>query len=68
MSVYTSLKISRSTARDILWCEMNKAMKDDAMLKEMVSAVLERNTLYNCYAIVDASEANDDDRVRDLVR
>lgn len=59
MSAYTSIKVSKEKAEEIVF----KALRDDDTLKALLNVVLERDTLYNCYRIVGKGEENDDDRL-----
>ena len=61
MSAYTSLKITRKKAQEIIMRDVLSG--DDEKLKHLLNPILERDTLYNCYAIVDESEENDDERL-----
>jgi hypothetical protein len=64
MSAYTSLKLSRGKVLEILYDALKT--HDDDELKALVNHVLERKTLYNCYAIVHHRDANDDERLGDV--
>lgn len=63
MSAYSSIRLTRSTAKDILWHEMQKAMSNDRRLLAVVDEILRRDSLYSVREIVENSEANDDDSV-----
>ena len=61
MSAYTSISLTRSKAREILLDQIASA--DDSRLRFLVNHILESETLYNCYMIVDDNQENDDDRL-----
>lgn len=59
MSAYTSIKISRGRALEIVARAMSR--RDD--LQDMVDLLLRKHTLYNVREIVDNDEENDDERL-----
>jgi hypothetical protein len=60
MGVYSSLKLSRKKAVEIILKKVATATNDE--LRWMVGNILEDTTLYNCYMVVDGDEDDNDDR------
>ena len=58
MGAQTSLKVSRERAMG----KVIIALRDDEKLKDLLNVVL-RDTLYNCYQIVDTEAESDDHRL-----
>ena len=61
MSAYTSLKLTKGKAREIVQRHIELATDDQ--LRHLVSHILQIDTLYNCYALVENNEESDDERV-----
>jgi hypothetical protein len=61
MGAQTSLNITKSRARSLVYSAMN----DEEMLRKLLNVILQ-DTLYNCYMLVEDGEENDDKELPDL--
>lgn len=61
MSIYSSINLTRSKARQLV---IDKALKGtDDELKELADVILRAGGHYNLYRIVDDGDESDDDKV-----